>query len=173
MRLCRKYYRRLFLSGRLYTLLFALHCHLRLEAGVDISLLLQQRVLPPPPASTSPSGPASLPPGRTTPPCSSCSWPALPLPALSVRKNRNALGIVAGSPSSWGPLRPQLENAEPQPSPPPQFQPLEQSLALGKWRDIEKDRAAGARQLAKRLRARDQPASLDSSSFSMDNELGP
>ncbi len=35
MRLCRKYYRRLFLSGRFYTLLLALHNHLRLEENID------------------------------------------------------------------------------------------------------------------------------------------
>jgi len=35
MRTCRKYYRRLFLSGRLYTLLLALYNHMRLEMGLD------------------------------------------------------------------------------------------------------------------------------------------
>ncbi len=40
--LCRKYYRRLFLSGCLYTLLLALYNHLCLEAVVDPYLLLEQ-----------------------------------------------------------------------------------------------------------------------------------
>ncbi|HVM70417.1 MAG TPA: transposase [Anaerolineales bacterium] len=43
-RRCAKYYRRLFLSGRLYTLLLALYNHLRLEACVDTYLLLQEGV---------------------------------------------------------------------------------------------------------------------------------
>ena len=41
-RKCARYYRRLFLSGRLYTLLYALYQHLRLEALVDIRDLLEQ-----------------------------------------------------------------------------------------------------------------------------------
>jgi transposase len=41
MRLCRKYYRRLFLSGRFYTLMLALYNHMRLETDVDPWLLLQ------------------------------------------------------------------------------------------------------------------------------------
>jgi hypothetical protein len=44
MPLCRKYYRRLFLSGRLYTLLLALYNHLRLEASIDIPGLLEAGV---------------------------------------------------------------------------------------------------------------------------------
>lgn len=44
MSLCRKYYRRLFLSGRLYTLLLALYNHMRLDACIDPYLLLEQGV---------------------------------------------------------------------------------------------------------------------------------
>ena len=44
MRLCRNYYRRLFLSGRLYTLLLALYNHMRLEATTDLATLLESGV---------------------------------------------------------------------------------------------------------------------------------
>jgi len=44
MRTCRKYYRRLFLSGRFYTILLALYNHMRLEACIDPFLLLEQGV---------------------------------------------------------------------------------------------------------------------------------
>ncbi len=40
MRSCRKYYRRLFLSGRLYTLLLALYNHMREEIDVDLFSML-------------------------------------------------------------------------------------------------------------------------------------
>jgi len=42
MRTCRKYYRRLFLSGRLYTLLLALYNHMRLQMGVDPWILFEE-----------------------------------------------------------------------------------------------------------------------------------
>ena len=42
MRTCRKYYRRLFLSGRLYTLLLALYNHMRLEMGLDTWTLFEK-----------------------------------------------------------------------------------------------------------------------------------
>lgn len=58
MRACRKYYRRLYSSGRLYTLLFALYDHLRLEAGVDPHTLLEQGVF-----TTTPCGHIALSPG--------------------------------------------------------------------------------------------------------------
>lgn len=42
VRVCQRYYRRLFRSGRLYTLLLALHQHLTLTSGVDLPLLVRQ-----------------------------------------------------------------------------------------------------------------------------------
>ena len=50
MRLCRKYYRRLFLSGRLYTLLLALYNHARSESSLDLPGLLEADIFTTTPA---------------------------------------------------------------------------------------------------------------------------
>jgi transposase len=57
-RLCRDHYRRLFLSGRLYTLLLALYNHLRLEAGIAIRSLVEAGVF-----TTTPGQKIALSPG--------------------------------------------------------------------------------------------------------------
>jgi transposase len=44
MRLCRKYYRRLLRSGRVYTLLLALYNHMRTETSIDLPGLLEAGV---------------------------------------------------------------------------------------------------------------------------------
>jgi len=63
MRTCRKYYRRLFQSGRLYTLLLALYNHMRFELGVDPWTLYEEGYI-----TTTPNRRIALVPG--TPPTS-------------------------------------------------------------------------------------------------------
>ena len=62
MRRCRKYYRRLFLSGRLYTLLLALYNHMRSTASTDLPGLLEAGIFTTTPAqkiALRPSTPAT------------------------------------------------------------------------------------------------------------------
>jgi hypothetical protein len=61
MRACRKYYHRLYLSGRLYTLLLALYNHLRSEAAIDLPGLLQAGVFTTTPAQKIALSPAAPP----------------------------------------------------------------------------------------------------------------
>jgi transposase len=151
-RKCAKYYRRLFLSGRLYTLLYALHQHLRLEALVDTSLLVEQGVF-----TTTPSQHIALSPGL---PATWQNYTALLFMQLArdafmysqrekrQRQRRYSLipllkGEDALSTGRW--------DAQPTPPPPP-IQPLEKSPAAKKLQAIEKNRAAQERELRKRLR---------------------
>jgi len=60
MRTCRKYYRRLFLSGRLYTLLLALYNHMRLQMGVDPWTLYEEGYI-----TTTPNRRIALVPGTS------------------------------------------------------------------------------------------------------------
>jgi transposase len=131
MRLCRKYYRRLYRSGRLYTILLALYDHLRLEAGVDTLTLLEQGVF-----TTTPGQNIALSPG--VPPTWQ-NYTALLFMQLAReawsrmdrierrRTHRGYLPVLQGSAS--------LSTAELPEQPPPYFVPLEDSLAAKRfWR---------------------------------------
>ena len=168
MRVCRKYYRRLFLSGRLYTLLLALYNHMRLEASTDLPSLLEAGVF-----TTTPGQKIALSPD-TSP-----TWEnytallfmqlarsaytrlhrqhkkahPISLPLLPVFKGIAALstGIIP----SFKPPEPELT-----------FQPLENSLVWKKWRKIERDQKTIAREVAKRLRSTNSPGLADLSAVS-------
>ena len=153
-RKCAKYYRRLFLSGRLYTLLYALYQHLRLEALVDIGDLLDQGVF-----TTTPSQHIALAPGA---PATWQNYTALLFMQLArdaflrlerekhlEQKHFPLTPVLRGEGSlSTGRLGP-----APSDSPEPGFPPVEKSAAGKKWRAIEEDRALQAREVRKRIGA--------------------
>jgi len=153
-RKCARYYRRLFLSGRLYTLLYALYQHLRLEALVDIRDLADQGLF-----TTTPSQHITLAPG--VPPTWQ-NYTALLFMQLArdaflhaerekhrERKYYPLTPVLRGEDSlSTGRL--DLGPSEP---PEPAFLPVEKSAAGKKWQAIEDDRALQAREIRKRLRA--------------------
>ena len=153
-RKCARYYRRLFLSGSLYTLLYALYQHLRLEALVDIRDLADQGLF-----TTTPSQHIALAPG--VPPTWQ-NYTALLFMQLArdaflhaerekhrERKYHPLTPVLRGEDSlSTGRL--DLGPSEP---PEPAFLPVEKSAAGKKWQAIEDDRALQVRELRKRLRA--------------------
>ena len=149
MRLCRKYYRRLFLSGRLYTLLLALYNHMRSE-GVDPYSLLEQRLL-----TTTPSQNIALTPDA---PPTWQNYTALLFMQLArdaylhlehetkrINPHYPLMPVLKGLASlSTGRLP---DSGEPKPLV-PTFQPLEKSLAHRKWKQVKRV----DREVAKRLR---------------------
>jgi transposase len=174
LRLCRKYYRRLFLSGRLYTLLLALYNHMRLEAPMYIETLLEAGVF-----TTTPGQKIALSP--QAPPTWENYTALLFMQLARAAYSRlecnykekhplyTLLPVFQGDAQlSTGEI-PGLASQEPTPA----FQPLEISPAAKKWRKIERDRKTIAREVSKRLRAGNQPASFDLTSFSLDEEFGP
>ena len=140
-RLCRKYYRRLFLSGRLYTLLLALHNHMRLEAVIDPYLLLEEGVF-----TTTPSQNIALAPGvpQTWQNYTALLFMQLAREAFSraqrEEKQNNprlrVLPVLKGEDKLSTALLP--DTYRPQP---PAFLPLEQSLAFKGWDKSRKDLA--------------------------------
>ena len=175
--LCRKYYRRLFLSGRLYTLLLALYNHMRLEASIDLTALMEAGVF-----TTTPSQKIALSP--KAPP----TWenytallfmqlarsaysrqerqhkqsnPFYPL--LSDFKGTSALstgelpGGAANHPASSEAAEPGISSPLSESDHAPEvseleFQPLETSSAWKKWSKIERDQKIIAHEVSKRLR---------------------
>jgi len=155
MRLCRKYYRRLFQSGRLYTLLLALYNHMRLEASVDIPTLLEAGVFTTTPAQKIALSPDALPTWENY---TSLLFMQLARSAYSrmQRQHKQAhpislplLPVFQGTASLSTGMIPGLRAQEPELV----FQPLEDSLAWKKWRKIERDQKTIAREVAKRLHA--------------------
>jgi len=146
-RVCRKYYRRLFLSGRLYTLLLALYNHLRLEGGVYLWELMEAGVF-----TTTAGQKIALAPGV---PATWQNYTALLFMQL-------ARGVYSRLQAEWKrehPLHLPLPSSKgddalstgelPAPRPaaiPLVFEPLETSLAAKKWRKIERDRKMVARE---------------------------
>lgn len=137
MRRCSRYYRRLFLSGRFYTILLALHNHLHLEEDLDIFSLNSQDVF-----IATPSQALALRPGL---PPSNRNYMALLFLQLAreaytrasrLQKERDPFHKVLPVFKGIGSL------SDPrQPSPPLQtvFEPLEQSSAAKALRKIERD----------------------------------
>jgi len=174
LRLCRKYYRRLFLSGRLYTLLLALYNHMRLEAAMDLTTLLEAGVF-----TTTPGQNIAL--SLHAPPTwqnyTALLFMQLAREAYSrLECNRKQehpiyplLPVFKGNAQLSTGKIPGLESQEPTPT----FQPLEISPAWSKWRNSEHDQKTIAREVSKRLRNGDPPASFDAASFFLDEEFGP
>lgn len=151
-RKCANYYRRLFLSGRLYTLLYALYQHLRREALVDIDELLKQGVF-----TTTPSQHITLAPRVpvTWQNCTALLFMQLARDAFlrlerkkhHEQKHYPLMPVLLGKGFlSTG----RLEIAPSVPSD-PTFEPVEKSPAGKKWRAIEEDRAIEAREIRRRL----------------------
>ena len=151
---CARYYRRLFLSGRLYTLLYALYLHLSREARVDIRDLLERDIF-----TTTPSQHIALAPGV---PATWQNYTAL----LFMQLARDAFLRAEREKHrerEYYPLTPVLRGEDslstgrldlgPSAPPEPAFLPVEKSAAGKKWQAIEDDRALQARELRKRLRA--------------------
>jgi len=151
--ICRKYYRRLLLSGRLYTLLFALYNYMRIETSTDLPGLLEAGVF-----TTTPSQKIALNPDAAP------TW-----------ENYTALLFMQLARSAYTRLHRQHKQAHPislpllpvfqgtaslsigmisglkTPEPELVIQPLEESLAWKKWRKIERDQKTIAREVSKRL----------------------
>jgi len=151
-RLCGQYYHRLFLSGRLYTLLLALYNHLRLEAGIDIGALVQAGVF-----TTTPGQKIALALG--VPPTWQ-NYTAL----LFMQLARTAYSTADRELKRANPFYPllpvfkgdvPLSTGEPATAPLAQlagfFEPLETSPAGKKWRKIERDQHPIARQHSRRV----------------------
>lgn len=137
MRLCRKYYRRLFLSGRLYTILLALYNHLRLEQAVDIDELYEQGTF-----TTTPSQNIALHPNA---PLDTRTCTAL----LFMQLAREAYSRSQREQKKENPFHPNLPVFKglhplttawlpPVASPTPAFEPLETSLAWFRMQHNEK-----------------------------------
>ena len=153
MRVCRKYYRRLFLSGRLYTLLLALYNHMRLEASTDLPSLLEAGVF-----TTTPGQKIALSPDA---PPTWENYTALLFMQLARsaytrlhRQHKQAhpislplLPVFQGTASLSTGVIPGLKAQEPGLV----IQPLEESLAWKKWRKIERDQKTIAREVSKRF----------------------
>ena len=155
MRVCRKYYRRLFNTGRLYTLLLALYNHMRIESSTDLPGLLEAGVF-----TTTPSQKIALSPEA---PATSENYTALLFMQLARsaftrlhRQHKQAHPIslpllpdFKGAASLSTGMIPGLKAKEPELV----FEPLEDSLAWKKWRKIERDQKTIAREVSKRLHA--------------------
>jgi transposase len=151
MRLCRKYYRRLFLSGRLYTLLLALYNHMRFEAFIDPYVLLKLGIF-----TITPGQNIALSPG--VPPIWQV-YTALLFMQLArdaflrlERENEHASGISCPpflkgfDQLSTGRFP---DSGQPKTPPIPTFQPLKKSPAYKKWKQIERvDREVAIRRVS-------------------------
>jgi len=157
MRQCRKYYRRLFGSGRFYTLLLALYNHMRLEADTDPRFLLEAGVFTTTPGQNIALSPGALPTWQ--------NYTAL----LFMQLAREAYSRFKRIQKQQNPLFPnfpvfkgdaqlstgKIPGLEPQ-KPAPTFQPLEQSLIGKKWRKTERDQKTIERIVAKRIQAQNE-----------------
>jgi transposase len=155
MRLCRNYYRRLFKSGRWYTLLLALYNHMRLETGTDPAFLLETGIF-----TTTARGQKI----------------ALSPHALPTSENYTALLFMQLARAAYSRLQRNHKQAHPisfpllsfkgaaslstgeihslgSQQPAPAFQPLEASPVWNKWCKLERDRATLQRQVSVRLPA--------------------
>ena len=166
-RLCRKYYRRLFLSGRLYTLLLALHNHMCLEAVIDPYQLLEEGVF-----TTTSSQSIALAPGvpQTWQNYTALLFMQLAREAYS-RAEREAkrnnpyhplLPLFKGEGQSSTAILPDIYTPQ-QPS----FLPLEQSFAFKKWDKSRKTAATVDRIVKQRLK---NPSALSLTHQSGDQE---
>ncbi len=162
--LCSRYYRRLFRSGRWYTLILALYNHFRMESSVDLVTLVEKGTF-----TTTRNGKLALHP-RVVPTWENCTallfmqlaraaWsvkqrlrkqaqPFYPLYPLFKGFSPLTTGLPPGiplpQPASKPPSKSKPASRPSRASKPPSgpstvIQPLEDSLAWQKWHKLEKD----------------------------------
>ncbi|MBE7432387.1 MAG: transposase [Anaerolineales bacterium] len=148
MRLCRKYYRRLFLSGRLYTILLALYNHLRIEQGVDLYACYEQGDF-----TTTPSQSISLAPDI---PLTNANCMALLFMQLA-REEYTRLERERKMKNPLYPLLPIFKGQSalttarlPHTPPPPSFEPLEISPIGKRFQKLAYGQKVIQRQVSKR-----------------------
>jgi len=153
-RVCARYYRRLFHSGRLYTLLFALYNHFRLNVPLGLPGLLEAGLFTTTPSQKIALSPAARPTWENY---TGLLFMQLARSAYTrlQRQHKQAhphslplLPVFKGAASLSTGIIPSRKLPEPELA----FQPLEDSLAWKKWRKIERDQKTLAREVSKRLR---------------------
>jgi hypothetical protein len=174
---CSKYYRRLYRSGRWYTLMLALYNHFRMESSADLVTLLENGVF-----TTTPSQRIAIDP-QVYPNWENCTALLFMQLACSARSHMQKvfrqdhplyrlypdlkgtaplttglppgipLPTPSGKPSSKHFTKP-VKGPSSQPS--SSFQPIEESLAWKKWLKIEQDRQTIIAELSRRLHPPDQ-----------------
>jgi transposase len=152
LRACQKYYRRLFLSGRFYTLILALYNHMRLEICVDPWTLLEADLFTTTPGQRIALAPEAAPTSENYTALlfmqlARTAWSAFEYDRKQKQPFYQVMPVFKGEARLSTARLPAAGTQPDQPS----FQPLEESLSWQKTQASERQQKAISREVARRV----------------------